>query len=162
MTWRTSAPVSAPQAEIALLTGSAKPGHSAWKVKGAAHTYRVGDGETWSEWHVFRTASDRPEPFRFLYVGDAQNDIRSLWSRVIRAAYAAAPDARLILHAGDLVTQGWDDRLWSEWCEALGFIGATVPSLPVPGNHDLKRPPGSDEGRPFRAADRGTSTSPCP
>ena len=169
VTWWTSSPVSVPQAEIAVLTGSPKPGNTARKVKAVAegphytarfenlepatrYTYRVGEGETWSEWHFFRTASRQPEPFRFIYVGDAQNDIRSLWSRVIRAAYAAAPDARMILHAGDLVTQGWDDRLWSEWCEAMSFIGGTVPSLPVPGNHDLKRSR-DDEERYIRAAD---------
>ncbi len=168
VSWWTNAPVIAPQAEIAVLTGSPRP--QGRKVKAAAdgthytarfdnlepatrYTYRVGDGETWSEWHVFRTAARAPEPFRFIYLGDAQNDIRSLWSRVIRGAYAAAPDARMILHAGDLVTQGADDRLWSEWCEAMSFIGATIPSLPVPGNHDLKRKRGGDDERYIRAAD---------
>jgi hypothetical protein len=110
------------------------------------YAYRVGDGRTWSVWAVFRTAAAGPAHFRFLYVGDAQNDIRSLWSRTIRAAYAAAPDARFIVHAGDLVAEGYDDRLWGEWDEALGFIGASVPALPVPGNHDLHRPPGSPAG----------------
>jgi len=71
--------------------------------------YRVGDGKTWSEWNIFRTAGSKPGPFRFIYVGDAQNGIKSLWSRTIRTAYAAAPDARFIVHAGDLVAEGYDD-----------------------------------------------------
>ena len=107
-----------------------------------AYCYRVGDGQVWSEWNVFRTASAKPEPFRFLYVGDEQNSIKSLWSRSIRRAYAAAPDARFLVHAGDLVAEGYDDRLWGEWSDALSFISATVPSIPVPGNHDLHRPAG--------------------
>ena len=88
-----------------------------------------------------------PAPFRFLYVGDAQNSIKSLWSRTIRAAYAAAPDARFIASAGDLVAEGHDVRLWNEWRDGLGFISATVPSLPVVGNHDLHRPPGTADAK---------------
>ncbi|HEX6987590.1 MAG TPA: fibronectin type III domain-containing protein, partial [Planctomycetaceae bacterium] len=57
------------------------------------YAYRVGDGTSRSEWFQFRTASDRPAPLRFIYVGDAQTDIKSLWSRVIRQAYADAPTA---------------------------------------------------------------------
>jgi len=171
VTWRTDTLVTGPRAQIAPLTPSPKVEASALTVKGTAtavalpegksaaqyavrfqdlkpgtkYTYRVGDGSTWSEWNVFQTAGTRPEPFRFLYVGDAQNDIRSLWSRAIRAAYATAPDARFIVHAGDLVADGYNDRLWGEWCEALSFISAMVPSLPVPGNHDLHRSPDSSD-----------------
>jgi phosphodiesterase/alkaline phosphatase D-like protein len=45
------------------------------------YAYRVGGGEVWSEWFHHRTAGREPAPFSFLYFGDAQNDIRSLWSR---------------------------------------------------------------------------------
>jgi 3',5'-cyclic AMP phosphodiesterase CpdA len=167
VTWRTEAARQSPQAQFARLdsdpafekTASAAPGTAATEDLGGGRTvnhyvahlhglapntkycYRVGDGQVWSEWNVFRTASATPDPFRFIYVGDAQSSVRSLWSRVIRAAYATAPDARFIVHAGDLVEEGWDDRLWGEWCDALGFISAMVPSLPVPGNHELHRPP---------------------
>jgi len=111
------------------------------------YSYRVGDGTTWSEWNSFQTASDKPEAFRFLYLGDEQNNIKSLWSRSIRAAYGKAPDARFIVHAGDLLAEGYDDRLWDEWSNAMGFIGAVVPSLPTPGNHDLHRTPGKPNSK---------------
>jgi hypothetical protein len=71
-------------------------------VPDTVHAYRVGDGERWSEWFQFRTASTTPEPFSFIYFGDAQNDILSLWSRVLREGYATAPRARFMIHAGDL------------------------------------------------------------
>src|SRR5262245_43966431 len=58
---------------------------------GKLYAYRVGDGVNWSEWVHAATASDKPEPFAFIYFGDAQNDIKSLWSRVIRGAYSDAP-----------------------------------------------------------------------
>jgi 3',5'-cyclic AMP phosphodiesterase CpdA len=103
------------------------------------YLYRVGDGTHWSEWVTFQTASDRAEPFSFLYLGDAQNSIKSHWSRVIRAAYAAAPDARFIIHAGDLVDRGNDDAHWGEWFRAGGWIHAMVPSVPSPGNHEYEK-----------------------
>ena len=62
------------------------------------YAYRVGDGVNWSEWFHFTTASDQPEPFSFIYFGDAQNDVRSMWSRVIREAYGdALEDPRTLL-----------------------------------------------------------------
>ena len=100
----------------------------------------MGDGTHWSEWAAFQTACDRPEPFRFLYLGDAQNSIKSHWSRVIRAAFAAAPDARFIVHAGDLVDRGTDDVHWGEWFQAAGWINTMIPSLPSPGNHEYEKP----------------------
>jgi 3',5'-cyclic AMP phosphodiesterase CpdA len=168
VTWRTAKAIPSVQAQIAPASANpnfekaAKAGAAtAAKVEAASgktageyaarfeglipntrYSYRVGDGTTWSEWNSFRTASDKPEAFRFLYLGDEQNNIKSLWSRSIRAAYSKAPDARFIVHAGDLLAEGYDDRLWGEWCGAMGFISAVMPSLPTPGNHDLHRTPG--------------------
>lgn len=173
VTWRTEVPLESSQAQITKLTANPAFEKSAQTVPGTVATddlgngrtaghysvnfenlqpetkycYRVGDGKTWSEWNTFRTASPQPGPFRFIYLGDAQNSIKSLWSRAVRTAYAAAPDARFIIHAGDLVAEGYDDRLWGEWCDALGFISALMPSVPVPGNHDLHRPPGSPDSK---------------
>jgi hypothetical protein len=169
VTWRTERPISSAHAQIALASANPDFAKAAaatvatvTKVEVASnktvgeyavrfesltpntrYCYRVGDGTAWSEWNSFRTASDKPEAFRFLYLGDEQNSIKSLWSRSIRAAYSKAPDARFIVHAGDLLQEGYDDRLWGEWCEAMGFISALVPSLPTPGNHDVHRAPGS-------------------
>lgn len=100
------------------------------------YAYRVGDGETWSEWFQFRTASQKPEPFSFIYLGDAQNNVRSLWSRTLRASYGAAPEARFVIHSGDLVNRAHRDSEWGEWFEAGGWLHATVPAIPVPGNHE--------------------------
>ncbi|MCX8036250.1 MAG: metallophosphoesterase family protein [Candidatus Sumerlaeia bacterium] len=101
------------------------------------YAYRVGDGKVWSEWNHFRTASNNTAPFRFIYLGDVQNGILSEASRVLRDAVLKAPDARFIVHAGDLVTDPFDDQLWYEWYAAPGWVYRSVPSLPVPGNHDV-------------------------
>ena len=39
-------------------------------------------------------------PTKFVYFGDAQNDILAHWSRVIRMAYQTAGDATFAIHAG--------------------------------------------------------------
>ncbi|MCA9059488.1 MAG: metallophosphoesterase family protein [Planctomycetaceae bacterium] len=100
------------------------------------YAYRVGDGANWSEWNHFTTAASSPEPFQVLYVGDAQNDIEALWSRVIREAYAAAPRAAFFIHAGDLVNTGGHDGHWGEWFAAGGFVQRMLPNMPAVGNHE--------------------------
>jgi 3',5'-cyclic AMP phosphodiesterase CpdA len=100
------------------------------------YAYRVGDGENWSEWSQFTTASDQPEPFTFIYFGDAQNELKSLWSRVVREAYRDAPKAAFMLHAGDLVNRAANDAEWGEWFYAASHIHRMVPCIATPGNHE--------------------------
>lgn len=100
------------------------------------YMYRVGDGKSWSEWFHFTTASDQQVPLSFLYFGDAQSDVRSLWSRAIRGAYSAFPKVDFILHAGDLINNANEDYQWGEWFEAGGWLNGMIPSLSTPGNHE--------------------------
>ena len=170
-TWRTAEAVTEPRAQVAvapagpliadvavtvaarssrvtLASGAVVYHHRATfdhLAPATRHVYRVGDGRTWSEWFEFTTASPGPAPFRFIYLGDAQNGLNDTWPRTVRAAYARAPDARLITFAGDLVAEGYDDGLWEQWANGLGFVAASVPILPVPGNHDEHRAPGTPE-----------------
>ena len=108
-------------------------------VPDTRYAYRVGDGKGWSEWFHFTTASTEPEPFSFIYFGDAQTEIKSLWSRVIREAATTVPRARFLVHAGDLVNNSARDAEWGEWFQAGGWLNAMIPSLPTPGNHEYSR-----------------------
>ena len=109
-----------------------------------AYAYRVAGAAGWSEWHQFRTAAAEAKPFRFLYLGDIQNGILTYASRVIRQAFHAHGDIRLVAHAGDLVSQRDDldhDDEWGEWNQAGGHHYAMVPQLPATGNHEyVERP----------------------
>lgn len=165
VTWRTDATVTSAVAEIAvsedgpLFVKKAKAVRAVTET-GADHyhsarftglqpankyVYRVGDGVNWSDWNQFQTAATGPEPLEFIYVGDAQNDIYSLWSRLIRQGFASAPQARFILHAGDLVNRGVVDSEWGEWHAAAGWINRSLFSVPTPGNHEY--PAGADNSR---------------
>lgn len=159
VTWRTDGSVARALAQIALATD--KPQTSQREVEASSsslesdlslayyHTvefqdlepdtlyaYRVGDSVNWSEWFQFRTAKAEAAPFTFLYFGDAQNNIREQWSRVVRGAFRRAPHAAFTLHAGDLINRAQSDADWGEWFGALAWIGASIPVLPTPGNHE--------------------------
>ena len=166
VTWRTDTSIKKALAEIALADGAPKfwrngkvlaaatssmdaktittaevvaNYHSATftnLLQDTMYAYRVGDGVHWSEWFQFRTASNSAKPFSFLYVGDAQNFILELWSRLIREGFKKAPDARFIIHAGDLVNNAHSERQWHEWFMAGGWLHGMFPSVPVPGNHE--------------------------
>lgn len=103
------------------------------------YAYRVGDSTLWSEWSHFKTAAESEEPFSFIYFGDAQNDLKSRWSRTIRQAYSHMPKADFLLHAGDLVNRPTRDQEWGEWFYSGGWIYRTMPSVMTPGNHEYPR-----------------------
>ena len=168
VTWRTSPDVTEGYAEVAVADAAPKFWRNATTLRAETTTmdasqimtaevvsnyhsvtftnllpdtlyaYRVGDGKIWSEWIQFRTASQEPKPFSFLYVGDAQNYILELWSRLIREGYRKAPDARFIIHAGDMVNNAHSERQWHEWFSAGGWIHRMLPSVPLPGNHEFQ------------------------
>lgn len=114
------------------------------------YAYRVKGAAGWSEWYQFRTAAAEAKPFRFLYLGDIQNGILTYASRVIRQAFHANGDIRLVVHAGDLVGQRDDldhDDEWGEWNQAGGYNYAIVPQVPATGNHeyvDVRKPDGTE------------------
>ena len=100
------------------------------------YVYRVGTDGSWSEWYQVQMPDVNSEKLSFIYFGDAQNDLKSMWSRVIREAYKTIPSVDFMLHAGDLINRHDRDLDWGEWFYAGSFIHATVPSVMTPGNHE--------------------------
>jgi len=101
---------------------------------GELYVYQVGSDTLWSEWFQIRMPDS--DELSFIYFGDAQNDVKSMWSRVIREAYAAFPRIDFMLHAGDLINRHNRDLDWAEWFGAGGFIHSMIPSVMTPGNHE--------------------------
>lgn len=181
VTWRTNTAVKNTMAEITIAYAAPRLRKTATQVKAKTETmdasevegakiivnyhsvtfqnllpntlyaYRVGDGTHWSEWFQFRTAAKTAKPFSFLYVGDAQNYILELWSRLIRAGFSKAPNARFIVHAGDLVSEAHSERQWHEWFTAGGWLHGMLPSVPVPGNHEYRAFNETDEKNKVRS-----------
>ncbi|WP_426022902.1 metallophosphoesterase [Brevundimonas sp. PWP3-1b1] len=162
--WRTDPRQAAARAELALDDGGPEIedqardidgrtvmletplGASAWhqaRFTGlrpdTAYAYRLRGADGWGEWRAFRTAADHARPFRFVYLGDLQNDVLEVGARVMRQAQRTAPDAALVLHAGDLVQQrdgDPHDAEWGEWIESGGPLLASIPQVPAAGNHE--------------------------
>jgi len=110
------------------------------------YAYRVGDGKNWSEWFQFETSSATAEPFSFIYLGDVQNDIKSLGSRTLRQAYSHFPEADFMLFAGDIVSTS-NEAYWREFFYAGGWMFGMMPSMVTPGNHEFES--GDDNSRKF-------------
>jgi hypothetical protein len=162
VTWRTVSAGTSPRAQITRVTeasdltttaqtfaadttpvavGNKKTvyHHSAIFTALSPHTlyaYRVGEGNHWSEWNQFKTAHNKPSPFKFIYFGDPQEQIRSMCSRIFRMAYKTAPDASFWHFIGDLVDDGDKDDQWAELFDAFGWIPRTTPMILLPGNHE--------------------------
>jgi hypothetical protein len=106
------------------------------------YSYQVGGGPdgNWSDWINFSTAPKEAKPFRFVYMGDAQNGLDE-WGRLVRSCFEKHPDAHFYIMAGDLVNRGQDRDDWDD----LFFNGEPVYSrrtlVPAVGNHEMS---GSD------------------
>ena len=160
--WRTDASVQAPMLEVVVAGDSPDMGvprelqaqtTPLRTENGLAHQHRVevdglqadtlyawrvqGD-RTWSAWHHTRTGGTAEQPLTLLYFGDTQNKNLSLGTRVLREGMRHAPDARLALFAGDLVSggDGEDDNEWGEWFAANGALPTSMLVAPAPGNHE--------------------------
>lgn len=162
VSWRTDASVSAPTLEWVVAGDSPDVGtptritaatRALETENGTAHyhradvaglqpdtlyLWRVQGNSTWSAWHQLRTAGTARQPLTLLYFGDTQNKNLSHVSRVLRAGIKAAPDARLSLFAGDLVSGGdsQDDSEWGEWFAAAGWLPQETAVAPAIGNHE--------------------------
>ena len=162
VSWRTDDSVSAPLLELAPLgdspafaasrrinaqtlplaseTGSAHFHHVRVDglAPGSTWLYRVQGNGRWSSWNRVVTAGGVDEPLTLLYFGDTQNKNLSHVTRVVRQAMRQAPQARLALFAGDLVSggDGQDDIEWGEWHAAASPLLEEVVTAPAAGNHE--------------------------
>jgi len=162
VTWRTCVRVNSPRAQIATVTDSVALKDNLRTIHAVSeevtlgkdqfvyhysavfdalkpdtlYAYRVGTDHHWSEWNQFKTASNHDSPFKFVYLGDPQEEVKSMCSRIFRAAYKKAPDAAFWLFVGDLVDNGDKDEEWAELFYALGWIPRMTPMMLLPGNHE--------------------------
>lgn len=186
VSWRTSSDVTTPKVELSLATkgdaqatktvvattttmtadlGYQESHHSAsltGLTPDTTYVYRVGDGDSWSEWTEFSTAADSGKPFSFIMQGDAQNDIKSYVSRTFRAATEARPYAKVVMHAGDLIDTDSSDAEWGEWFGAAGFANGSMNVVAAAGNHEYYPGPqlSANWAAQFEYPANGPDTSP--
>ena len=109
---------------------------------GTEYTYQIGDIEAnqWSPSYTFTTEEDDLEDFSFLVISDTQS---FGWDGGYRYTAAAleyglemAPDARFILHGGDIVSHGSVESQWTAYFRSLKGIAERIPVFATIGNHD--------------------------
>ncbi len=105
-------------------------------VAQTTYAYRVGQGEKWSEWINFKTTGGPETTLKFIYFGDVQANIKSLWSRIAKQSIRTLPDAQMVLYAGDIVNRGNNLNEWEDWYYASGNMHQSIPIMPAAGNHD--------------------------
>ncbi|MBI1321520.1 MAG: hypothetical protein GC168_21585 [Candidatus Hydrogenedens sp.] len=104
---------------------------------GASYEYRVGHGDTMTAWTAFETAPAGPEPFRFVYMGDAQNGLDD-WGNLVHKCFEKFPDAKFYIMAGDLVNRGIERDDWDSLFHNANDIYDRRQLVPVIGNHECQ------------------------
>ena len=95
------------------------------------------DGANWSEYFHFSTASDEPSRFSFIYLGDAQNQVRMHWSRVFREAFRERLRRPRITYRR---SGGFNDSdvQWGDWHQDQTGLSEQFPLLRR-RNHECRR-----------------------
>jgi len=99
------------------------------------YEYSIAAGADWTRWTPFTTAPDGARPFKFIYMGDAQNGLET-WGRLIHQAHAKEPDTAFYIMAGDLINRGIQRDDWDLfWHSAKGVFDRRQ-LVPAIGNHE--------------------------
>lgn len=107
---------------------------------GQKYCYRVGDASRgwWSEVGTFKMA-DRSDSFTFFHMSDSQGGIErqyETWANVVDTAFKLYPQAKFIMHTGDVVDSGKNFKQWN-WAfnTASDRLTDTV-MMAATGNHE--------------------------
>ena len=105
------------------------------------YSYRVGDGDPWSDVRSFSTADPETQEFKFLVFGDSQDPYirekrHATWRNTLHSAYEANPAAKFMINVGDLVDFGQRGDHWNAWFKASEGVIDRIPIMPATGNHE--------------------------
>jgi len=101
------------------------------------YEYQIAYGdEEWTSAESFTTGDAAAEPFSFMYLGDAQNELRDVYYPLLEAGYRRHPDVSFLLLAGDLVNRGCDRDDWDEFFWTSRNVFDSLAFVPAIGNHD--------------------------
>lgn len=99
------------------------------------YEYALTDGDGWTDWIQFTTAPGEAVPFKFIYMGDAQNGLDT-WGVLVNKAFKNEPDAAFYIMAGDLVNRGIQRDDWDQFWDNAEGIYDRRQLVPAIGNHE--------------------------
>ncbi len=103
---------------------------------GSTYQYRIVTPRGATKWRVFTTADPTAESVTLIGLGDTQVDNRGIPRATVRRALADAPDAQLVLQAGDVVNRPYRAAEWADLFAAMGGAARTRNWLVSIGNHE--------------------------
>lgn len=103
--------------------------------------YRVGDKtfNVWSSTGTFSTANNGD--FTFIALTDTQSSTQQeadVSASTMAAALKIAPNAKFMLHSGDVVDKGTSEALWNSLLSSASPTLLHTTIVPVAGNHESK------------------------
>ena len=101
---------------------------------GAEYEYRLGHGESRSQWYRLDTA--KGNKFKALIFPDSQSADYKAWENVAMPAWKRNQDAKFFMIIGDLVDNGEHDYQWNEWFSRIEPMVTRIPVAPTLGNHE--------------------------
>ena len=107
---------------------------------GTEYVYRVGDAGGYSEKGTFKTAECDLKSFTFINITDTQGVTvgdYAKWKNILDKALEKFPDARFLVHTGDIVDNGDKTSQWDNFSGAAKSELMNLPIVPVVGNHDV-------------------------
>lgn len=124
------------------------------------YTYRVVAGDkVISQEYTFTTYGEQDESFQFIHVTDSQGVTEAdyaQWGITLRQAQLAAPQARFIVHGGDLTDDPAKEQEW-KWFYSKADALTAIPFFPTTGNHELVEDDASSFAIRFRMPDNGAN-----
>src|SRR5665647_532496 len=107
---------------------------------GTDYVYRVGATGSYGPQGVFRTAGNEPDGFSFLNITDTQGSTAkdyAVWKNTLDKALSKFPQARFLIHTGDMVDNGQKISQWNMFTGAVVNELMNFPIVPTLGNHDV-------------------------
>ncbi|WP_150268749.1 purple acid phosphatase family protein [Paenibacillus tepidiphilus] len=131
---------------------------------GTLYSYRAGSGEEgeWSGVYRFTTAEADSGVVTLINVTDSQgasaHDFQ-LWGHTLDKALQTFPDSQFIVHNGDFVEEPEDAAAWDDLFGNVQDIVASIPLMPVAGNHDEVDGKAAEFSSHFQVPDNGADGS---
>jgi len=109
-------------------------------AQGSTYYYRVGSADVWSEAYHFTTAPQNADSAQFMFMGDAQAEVRDIdypiWGGFLKEAYTANPNTAFVVMGGDLVESSGNTKDWDGFLKEGESVFSKIPLMPTPGNHE--------------------------
>jgi Predicted phosphohydrolases len=107
---------------------------------GTVYVYRVGYTNCYSAQGAFKTAEHALKSFTFINITDTQGvsvGDYAKWKNILDKALGRFPDARFLVHTGDMVDDGQRINQWDTFTRVVGSELMKLPIAPVVGNHEV-------------------------